>query len=108
MEDFERKLKRAGFRCRRDRTRADAPPVDTQKKERSASVVRKKLKVLGIDRGICLGCGSADVSTFQFDHTPAASTTTSFGLSVLTVTRRKLSWVTSIHRPPPTRTTCST
>jgi hypothetical protein len=68
MEDFERKLKRAGFRCRRDRRRADAPPVDPQKKERSASVVRKKLKVLGIDQGICLGCGSNDVSTFQFDH----------------------------------------
>jgi len=28
MEDFERKLKLAGFRCRRDRRRADAPPLE--------------------------------------------------------------------------------
>jgi hypothetical protein len=68
MENFERKLKRAGFRCRQNRRRADAKPVNPQKKQRSASVVRKKLKALGIDHGICLGCGSTDVSTFQFDH----------------------------------------
>ena len=68
MEDFERKLRRAGFRCRQERRRADAKPVDPQKRERSANAVRKKLKALKIERGICLGCGSTDVSTFQFDH----------------------------------------
>jgi len=70
MEDFERKLRRAGFRCRQERRRADAKPVDPQKRERSANAVRKKLKALKIERGICLGCGSTDVSTFEFDHIP--------------------------------------
>jgi hypothetical protein len=68
MEDFERKLKLAGFRSRQERRWADAKPVDPQKRERSANAVGKKLKALKIERGICLGCGSIDVSSFQFDH----------------------------------------
>ncbi len=68
MEEFERKLKRAGFRSRRDARRASAAPTDPTRKARRAEVVRQKLKKIGLDGAVCLGCGSAELSTFQFDH----------------------------------------
>ena len=68
MEEFERKLKRAGFRNRRDARRARAEPIDPQRKTRRNELVRRKLKKLGLDGAVCLGCGSSDISTFQFDH----------------------------------------
>ena len=68
MEEYERKLKCAGFRARRDARRVNAEPVDPQRKARRAYVVRRKLKTLGLENAVCFGCGSADLSTFQFDH----------------------------------------
>lgn len=68
MEEFERKLKRAGFRNRRDARRARAEPMDPQRKTRRNELVRRKLKKLGLDGAVCLGCGSSNISTFQFDH----------------------------------------
>ena len=108
MEEFERKLKRAGFRCRRDRRRADAPPADPQKKERSANGVRKKIKALQIEQGICSAMAAPTSPHSNSITSRAASTLTSVGHSAHHVTRRKLSWDISIHRPPPTRTMCST
>ena len=68
MEEFERKLKRAGFRNRQEARRASAQPIEPQRKARRAYVVREKLKGLGLEGSVCLGCGSSDISTFQFDH----------------------------------------
>ena len=68
MEEFERKLKRAGFRNRQEARRASAQPIEPQRKVRRAYVVREKLKGLGLQGAVCLGCGSSDLSTFEFDH----------------------------------------
>jgi len=68
MEEFERKLKRAGFRSRQDRRRTDVKPEDPKRKERRAELVRRRLKKMGLEGAVCLGCGSSDLSTFQFDH----------------------------------------
>jgi 5-methylcytosine-specific restriction endonuclease McrA len=67
MEEFERKLKRAGFRNRQEARRASAH-IEPQRKARRAYVVREKLKGLGLQGAVCLGCGSSDLSTFEFDH----------------------------------------
>ena len=67
MEDYERKLKRAGFRSRRDARRANAAPIDPRGR-RAALSLSNKAKKLGLDGAVCLGCGSSDLSTFEFDH----------------------------------------
>ena len=41
MEEFERKLKRAGFRNRQDARRARAEPIDPQRKTRRNELVRR-------------------------------------------------------------------
>jgi hypothetical protein len=71
MEEFERKLKRAGFRNRQEARRASAQPIEPQRKARRAYVVREKLKGLGLQGAVCLGCGTSDLSTFEFDQVPS-------------------------------------
>jgi hypothetical protein len=68
MEDYERKLKLAGFRSRRDHRRANAKPVNSKRKAARAKRVALKLKKMGLDGAVCLGCGSSDLSEFEFDH----------------------------------------
>jgi len=68
MEDFERKLKRAGFRARRAYGQTKAEPIDPKRKAATAKRVVARLKKMGLDGAVCLGCGSSDLSTFQFDH----------------------------------------
>jgi hypothetical protein len=71
MEEFERKLRRAAVKRRAQDTPTCKPccvPTNLARKQKRASVRRKKLKTLGIRTEICLICGSDDVSTFQFDH----------------------------------------
>jgi hypothetical protein len=68
MEEFERKLKRAGFRSRRDHRYANAKPVDPMRRAKKTERVARRLEKIGLDGAVCLGCGSSDISTFQFDH----------------------------------------
>jgi hypothetical protein len=68
MEEFERKLKRAGFRSRRDAQRASVKPIDQRTRKRRARRVSQKLREMGLEDAVCLGCGSTDLSTFEFDH----------------------------------------
>lgn len=69
MEDFERKLKRAGFRARRDYARSKAEPMGPKRQAAKAKRVAGRLKPIGLGEGaVCLGCGSSDLSTFEFDH----------------------------------------
>jgi SAM-dependent methyltransferase len=68
MEEFERKLKRAGFRARRDHSWAKTKPIDPKRKAAKARRVAARLKKMGLGGAVCLGCGSSDISTFQFDH----------------------------------------
>jgi hypothetical protein len=68
MEEFERKLKRAGFRSRRDAQRTSAKPIDPRTKARRIERVKQKLEEMGLEGAVCLGCGRADPSIFEFDH----------------------------------------
>ncbi len=68
MEEFERKLKRAGFRARRDYARSKAKPMGPKRQAAKARRVAERVKKMGLDGALCLGCGSGDLSTFQLDH----------------------------------------
>jgi hypothetical protein len=71
MEEFERKLRRAAVKRRKEyapKNLATNTPADLEHKKDRAAVRLRKIRAKGIETGVCVICGSDDVSRFELDH----------------------------------------
>jgi hypothetical protein len=71
MKDYERELRRAARQRRKQvwpPRKANPASAHPEAKLKRAAGRRKKLKALGIQTEVCIGCASDDISTFELDH----------------------------------------